>query len=375
MDIDEYFNQVKCGVGACIDRSISNQKYVEDLLLRSPELAREIIDARKEILSPSDYEKLGGYLEIGFFTEFTSSERLALFSFMFDIGNDLKVKLLRRSFERYEIGQPLFSGEQDLFDCIRKASTGSPDLELIDSQYLENVQGSEIFKRNGIFFKTDEYLNPALYSLCKKTFPSSPIFIRLDPTKRYSSQPLFQINEEILIPANPNWWKNLNIHKRSKEGASYILYPKELSKESHQEYWEYKVEGVRRLDVIAKRNNNGNLSMMIEELSDKDSDVGITIGRCIHLDTDDAMGTPFSESTVNHLDLAINVYEGDAAKNRYMGNLAQGVKVENATFRTHLLRIENIPLKSIFLFVMVFFKSKTLISDWFSDQFQRNESA
>ncbi|MFW0966307.1 hypothetical protein ACEV9L_24895 [Vibrio parahaemolyticus] len=115
--------------------------------------------------------------------------------------------------------------------------------------------------------------------------------------------------------------------------------------------------------------------MMLEELSEKNSDVGITIGRCIHLDTDDAIGTPFGESIVNHLDLAINVYEGDAGKNRYSGNLAQGSKVENATFRTHLLRIENVPLQSLLLFVMVFFQSKTLVSDWFEDQFKRNESA
>jgi hypothetical protein len=373
MDIDEYLNQVKRGVDTCIDRSISNQKYVEDLLISSHELSREIIEARTDLLCPSDYEKFGGYLEIGFFKEFEASERLALFSFMFDIGNDLKVSFLRRTFERYEIGQPLFYGEEDFFDCIRKTSAGSPDLELIDPKYLKNIHDSEIFERNGNFFKTDEYLNPALYSLCKKTFPSSPIFIRLDPTKRYSSQPLCQINEEILIPANPNWWKHLNVHRRNKEGSSYFLYPKEPSKESKQEYWEYHTEGIRRLEVIAKRNNDGNLSMMIEELSDKDSDVGITIGRCIHLDTDDGIGTPFNESNVNHLDLAINVYEGDASRRRYLGNLAKGVKVENATFRTHLLRIENVPLKSIFLFVKVFFKSKTLKSDWLADQFYCNE--
>jgi len=71
---------------------------------------------------------------------------------------------------------------------------------------------------------------------------------------------------------------------------------------------EYKIKGIRRLDVISKRKNDGNLSMMIEELSDKESDSGITIGRCVHLDKDNLIGTPFNFSTVNHLDLAINVY-------------------------------------------------------------------
>ena len=109
--------------------------------------------------------------------------------------------------------------------------------------------------------------------------------------------------------------------------------------------------------------------MMIEELSDKDSNSCITIGRCIHLDTDDPVGTPFNNSTVNHLDLSINVYEGDTARKRYSDNLAAGSKVEDASFRTHILRIENVPLRSIFLFSVTFFQSKTLINNWFADQF------
>lgn len=375
MLIDEYFEEVQNAVEVCIRDSITNQDYVERLISSSPEKIRNIIRIRKEILSPSDYQHLGGYLEIGFFTEFETPERIALFSFMFDIGNELKVKRLRLSFEKYEINQPLFSGEYDLFNCIRKNKEGVADLELIDTACLQSIHDSEIFSRNGYFYRIDGYLSQALYPLCKKSFPDSPIFIRLDPTVRYSEQPLFQLNEEVLIPANPNWWQNLNIHRRNKEGASYILYPKEPNKDSLQEYWEYNVKGIRRLDVVAKRNNDGNLSMMIEELSDRDSDSGITIGRCIHLDTDDDIGTPFNESKINHLDLAINVYEGSALQNRYAGNLANGYKVEDATFRTHLLRIENIPLKSIFLFVLIFFQSKTLICDWFSDQFKRNEIA
>ena len=89
--------------------------------------------------------------------------------------------------------------------------------------------------------------------------------------------------------------------------------------------------------------------------------------------TDNPIGTPFCESFVNHLDLAINVYEGISAKKRYENNLASGIIVEDSTFRTHLLRIENIPLKSLILFTISFLQSKTLINDWFNDQFLRNE--
>lgn len=375
MTIDEYFEEITHAVSTCVSESISNQTYVERLIAESPDKTRNIIHVRKELLCVSDYEQLGGYLAIGYFTVFNSSDRIALFSFLFDIGNALKVQLLRNRFQKYEIGQALFSGDTELFNCIRKSSSGNLDLELIDAYSLDNIQGSEVFCRNGIFYKTDSFLNPAIYALCKANFDGSPIYIRLDPTQRYSTQPLFQLNEEILIPANPNWWRNLNIYRRNKEGASYILYEKEPAKDSHQEFWEYKIRGIRRLDVLAKRNNRGNLSMMIEELSDKDSDSEITIGRCIHLDSDDPVGTFFEASKINHLDLAINVYEGQSAERRYAGNLAAGTRVEDATFRTHLFRIENIPLKSVFLFVISFFQSKTLINDWVNDQFSRIESA
>lgn len=373
MTLDQYFQEIEYAVQECIKNGISSQQYVEQLISSEAEKADKIINIRKELLSPNDYEKIGGYLELGFFTEFDSKERIALFSFMFDIGKSLTVETLRERFRRYEINQKLFLSDATLFECIRKKSNGEKDFELIDTNSIKNVQNTEVFERNGFYYQVEPLLNPAIFSLCKENFKNSPIYIRLDPTKLYSSCPLFRINEAILIPANPNWWKNLNIHRRNKEGSSYILEPKKTPKDGYQEYWEYHVSGIRRLDVVAKRSGKGNLSMMIEELSDKASSSGITIGRCIHMDTDDEAGTPFNESILKHLDLAINVYEGAAANERYNGNLAKGQKVADATFRTHLLRIETLPFKSLLLFAMVFFESKTLLNDWFCDQFARNK--
>ena len=174
------------------------------------------------------------------------------------------------------------------------------------------------------------------------------------------------------MPANPNWWKNLTIHNRAKEGASYIL--DDCSpKENYRQYWELHIKNIKRLEVVAKRNNNGNLSMMIEELTGIDNH-GLMFGRMIHLDTDSAYGTEFEESKLNHLDLAINIYEGDIAKKRLEDNLAEGNKSTSASYRTHLLRIEDIPFKGLFGYVTSFLKSQTLVNEWFEDQFQQNDS-
>jgi len=170
-----------------------------------------------------------------------------------------------------------------------------------------------------------------------------------------------------LIPANPNWWKNLRIWKGNKEGASYIL--EDCSpKDNLTQYWDFHIKRVRRLDVIAKRSNGGNLSMMIEEITDID-DYGLMYGRMIHLDTDSPIGTDFDNAVLNHLDLAINIYEKDDARKRGKCNLADGVKTTGASYRTHLLRVENIPFKALLSYAMLFFKSEILTKEWIEDQF------
>ena len=174
--------------------------------------------------------------------------------------------------------------------------------------------------------------------------------------------------ESILMPANPNWWRHLTIYNRTKEGASYLL--DDCSpKDNNRQFWEFHIKNVNRLEVIAKRNNNGNLSMMIEEITNIDTH-GLLFGRMIHLDSDNQFGTPFDKATLNHLDLAINVYDGETAVKRLNDNLATGTKTVDASSRTHLLRIENIPFKGLFGYAISFFRSQTLINEWFSDQFR-----
>lgn len=107
---------------------------------------------------------------------------------------------------------------------------------------------------------------------------------------------------------------------------------------------------------------------MIEELTHIDNN-GLVFGRMIHLDTDALFGSDFKDAKLNHLDLAINIYQHETAKNRLEENLAYGNKTSDATYRTHLLRVENIPFKSLFAYVSYFLKSQTLMQEWFKDQF------
>lgn len=132
--------------------------------------------------------------------------------------------------------------------------------------------------------------------------------------------------------------------------------------------YEYLIKKIRRLDVIAQRKNSGVFSMMIEELQQESDD--IVIGRCIHLDSSAPLGTNYEEVQLSHLDLAINVYFDDTGRERMASNLANGKKVTNATCRTHLFRIDDVPLSSLMVFARMFFISMTLLNEWTAEQFK-----
>lgn len=100
-------------------------------------------------------------------------------------------------------------------------------------------------------------------------------------------------------------------------GIRNILQKPDPSQKNRDYLWDYMVHKIRKLEVTVNRGNSGNLSMMLEELPAIDEDKGFMMSRCIHLDTDEPYGTPFAEATLNHLDLAINVYFSDRMKERH----------------------------------------------------------
>jgi hypothetical protein len=113
--------------------------------------------------------------------------------------------------------------------------------------------------------------------------------------------------------------------------------------------------------------------MMVEEIVDRRSTREPVLGRCIHWDTEAPVGASPSQARVKHLDLAINVYRGEAADRRLTQSLGADARVVDATFRTHLLRIEDIPPQALLGFASQFFVSSLLTLEWFEDQFQLAE--
>ncbi len=282
------------------------------------------------------------------------------------IKTSSKLKLLCQP---YSENQKLFEKTR-LYNSIRTKKNGSKDNELIDLHVVENISNSEVVKiSTGGFARINPFLNPSIVWWSKREFPGSNIYIRLNHHEFFSELPPQLLNEEVMVPANPKWWRKLKIHRNRKEGASYFIEEPESPNQSFQKYWDYHVKKIRCLQISANRNNNGNLSMMFEELSEYYIDSGVLMGKCIHLDTDAAYDTSSSEASLNHLDLAIQFYENGKIKERFSQDLSKG-KVVGASYRTHILRIENIPFDSVLQYLLMFFDSLYLKVEWLSDQFR-----
>jgi hypothetical protein len=361
MDIDEYFQILERLADDCMQSGCSVQDFLENIIASNRILVDEIITFRQPFVGDKELAETKAFLDIGHFIEYKNLERVTCFVICFELTSVVIKKDWRQRCEVYSASQILFIKAPHLIEHVLNG-------DLIDVIALTQIDESEVLKIKGGFTHLDFELNSSIASWAINSFPDKKIFLRANPHVYYENEPPRFILEAITMPANPNWWRKLTIRNNTKEGASYIL--DDCSpKDNYQQYWDFHVRKIKRLEVIVKRSNKGNLSMMVEEIAGID-DHGLLFGRCIHLDTDSKYGTDFEDAVLNHLDLAINIYEGESAMMRLDDNLASGTVTTDASYRTHLLRVEQIPFKALFGFVIFFLKSSTLSTEWFNDQFK-----
>jgi hypothetical protein len=182
----------------------------------------------------------------------------------------------------------------------------------------------------------------------------------------FDELPRSLLQEAIIRPINPNWWKNLKVYEGKKDGLALELLPPSTPKEGLESWWEYHVKGIRRLEMSVERRKSGNLSVMIEELTRPVGSHEEVVGLCVHMDTDSAVGTAARDARLNHLDLALQWYRGADGEARLNQRLDAGM-VQTAT-RSHLLRVEDIPFTALFEITSAFFASRVLVREWLSAQ-------
>lgn len=362
MDLYTYFNLVKEIAEELSEHSGGIWDELERQYRIVGSKVRMAADFRRSILDKSDYDAAKGYLPIGYFTGWDELTRIVLFTMVLEIGKELQYIGSLKLCVKYNQQHPIFVAKPELWGYIRQKHDDGQDLELLSMRPFQQFMDTELLEYDGLYFETTAYLPPSILSWTRKEFPDASVYVRVNPY-RHKTERIFRLDCEMLTPPSPNWWANTKVYPNQKDGFSFFLEDKGCSRETAENFWEYNIKGLRRLEGVVKRTNSGNMSIMMEEISKRDTD-GYTVGRMIHLDTDAKPGTDARECQLNHLDLAINYYYADNEKRRMSESLAGGVKVADASHRIHLLRVENIPLTTLFAYVDQFFHSKIMKAEW-----------
>lgn len=323
----------------------------------------EAINYRRQILSERDINVASAYLPLNICSDICVERRLAAICIVLEAEFDRDKSNITRKCAPYEKSK-LFSECYQLSEYERKDLISTNAFKKSETVGTVRIGGNKWARLDGSL--SANILDWLLQHKDKNTF------IRLNPNEVYDKEPSQLILEFLLTPPNPNWWKDLKVYNRTKEGCAFFLDGGDVH--NTQDYWDYYIKGVRGLQVLASRDNKGNLVMTLEELSEKcfilDPTKKIVTGRMIHLDTDAPIGTPFRNARLNHLDLALNYYFDAAADRRLAENLATGQRIEDATERTHIARIEDIAFPELFFAAYGFFQSKILLDEWKDSQFK-----
>ena len=340
---------------------------VRDLLprlIKDPNFAT-ILTVRQDNMTTADKDRATPLLTTDLYTGHPTEERLACITLALELEQEAASRHRRKRFALYKSAQPLFVGIPSLLGQLRSAPKKKPDL--INARALTQQGTSEVARCGSRFALLEPLLHPTVLSWTTRHHPGRPTYVRLDPTQAFTTPPPQRLCESIQVPATPGWARTLTLHPRPFTGAVYRLDPPASPEINIDDYWTYRVRGIRKLDTGARRRGQ-NLSFLIEEIAVDPATEGGLIGRTLHLDTGAPPGTDSATATLNHLDLAINVYDKSAAAKRRNEDLRHG-KVTDATYRTHLLRIEGVSLSCLFDYATMFLVSASLRREWLHHEF------
>lgn len=359
MDIEEYDGSIR----TLRDEAIAAQSAPQDLLdlklKQGDSKTEELIRLRELLIAGSEADSVSALLVSGYFKALPARHRIAALLISCEVSRAIEQTTLQKRLSTYLPTQKLFMLSPSLYKSAR-------DGEMLEVRAVGEIGDDGLVQLKEGWARLDPMLPPGLVQGLMSEFPDAPLWIRLDPDFAYSDLQPSALMEAVLVPANPKWWKNLGLFRGEATGGKYVILPPEAAGEDIDSYVEYYVRGLRKLETIAQRKKVDHLTCMLEELQQVQE--GMLVGRCIHLDTRAANGTSPDRASVMHLDLAINVYVDEKVEERLASALHGAEKVE-ASFRSHLLRIEEVPFAVLPAFCAAFFQSHVLLRDLIGNQF------
>lgn len=328
------------------------------------------IDERAKKLSEEDYRICEGYLPINAFPNLDMRSQVACYSMILEAEH-------LRELNRHIKNNQKYSGDEPIFTSQELRNSICYDNELINYDVIKREPNTNISKIGKQYVRLDSRIPICFYHWLEDCFKESSKAVRVDSSEIFKTMPSQMVLECLIQPPKHDWWSTLKIYNGESAGSSFILLGNDI-KTNYQDYYDFNVLGIRKLQVSVRRlnasvRNGGNLQMMIEELTKiyetTDKSKSYMIGRMIHLDTDAKTGNSFKDAVLNHIDLAENLYVGEAAYIRDSQDLSKDHHIVDAVPRTHLLRVNDIPFESIFKFAYAFFKSKQLVDEWKAAEF------
>lgn len=321
----------------------------------------EAIEYRMLTLNERDRNIASGYLDLGLFKNYDNEFRTACICVCLESEYQRRLNNEINRCREYEGDEPIFDNPDIKNNRVK---------DLINYRIFRRKPLSNTFKVGDSWGYFDSRIPAQIYEWIDKCFKDSPCRIRVEPDGLYQSQPRQMLIECVIYPPHYQWWKIMSIYKGQTAGSVYQLLGNDIG--NYIDYHDYNILNIRRLEVSETRKEHNNISMMIEELQEERFNLNpnkkYVVGRMIYLDSNAAIGVNYKDAIINHIDLAYNLYIDNIADDRLNSYLHNG-QVTPANFRTHILRIENIPFESLFKIADSFFKSKTLLSEWLSNEF------
>ena len=356
--------------------------FFKEELKTNIQLRELIIPTRQALLSEHDRNGVFFFLRNNIL-EGDEYIQLIVSSIVQDVLSISKEYHAYLSFEEYHSEQTVFKKFPELLNELRERENGNKDLELIrlnaiNFNPIPNRPKYRTCKYKEHFLFINDYLDSRIPRYLIDKYGTDDLYIRIEPYMVSNNAPPMILEEEFLRPPNPKWIERLRIYPGKSEGCEIFL--PDLNDEDiggdekkKMQYWEYSIKKIRRLETNATMKNEGNqkhFSMSLEELSEESLSEGILVGRMIHLDAIDSYDIPFDEIRLNHLDLAINIYKNEKISERIGSSLASGGVITDASYRTHLIRADNIMFSDLLEIARLFFKSETMVEEWVDKQFE-----
>lgn len=289
----------------------------------------------------------------------------------YDICNSNRRYHSSLRFLKYNESQPIFTCYPKLFEKIsshgkieylpvRTFRYAGLRMSKDDESFLGFEYGRHYFELPFISENLIEYL--------LRTYDEFDIHI--SPHHIYEKETSFEyLQRGVINPLNPKCINRFFLKKGFSGGYYDFSYMNAKFEDNELYCRSFRISQTllhsKGLDVVVNNRNN-DMSMMLEELIGCENSI---IGYCVHLDIIDAVGKDLTSLQINHIDLAINVYEGPDKEARQKHYLYEGRKVADASYLTHLVRLEEIPFWSIIEIISMFMKSHCLVMDWIDNQF------